>query len=56
MTIHAELFVEVLCMYEDETPAEKELKKSMGVGVSGAVKQFKNNQKTTCILFILFIT
>ncbi len=27
MTIHAELFVEILCMFEDETPSEKELKK-----------------------------
>lgn len=29
MTIHAELFVEILCMFEDETPSEKELKKTI---------------------------
>lgn len=39
MTIHAELFVEVLCMFEDETPAEKELKKVIYFFVSDYADQ-----------------
>ncbi len=39
MTIHAELFVEVLCMFEDETPAEKELKKVLYFFVSDYADQ-----------------
>ncbi len=34
MTIHAELFVEVLCMFEEETPSEKELQKTIYYFVS----------------------
>lgn len=39
MTIHAELFVEVLCMFEDETPTEKDLKKALYYFVSDYADQ-----------------
>lgn len=39
MAIHAELFVEVLCMFEDETPSEKELKKVLYYFVSDYADQ-----------------
>lgn len=39
MTIHAELFVEILCMFEDETPSEKELKKTIYYFVSDYADQ-----------------
>ena len=34
MTIHAELFVEILCMFEDDIPSRKELKKTIYYFVS----------------------
>ncbi len=34
MTIHAELFVEILCMFEEEVPSPKELKKTIYYFVS----------------------
>lgn len=39
MTIHAELFVEILCMFEDETPSEKDLKKTIYYFVSDYADQ-----------------
>lgn len=39
MTIHAELFVEILCMFEDEIPSEKELKKVIYYFVSDYADQ-----------------
>ena len=39
MTIHAELFVEVLCQFEDEVPSEKELKKTIYYFVSDYADQ-----------------
>lgn len=39
MTIHAELFVEVLCMFEDAVPSEKELKKALYYFVSDYADQ-----------------
>lgn len=39
MTIHAELFVEVLCQFEDAVPSEKELKKTIYYFVSDYADQ-----------------
>lgn len=39
MTIHAELFVEVLCMFEDKIPSGKELKKTIYYFVSDYADQ-----------------
>ncbi len=39
MTIHAELFVEVLCMFEGETPSENELRKTIYYFISDYADQ-----------------
>lgn len=39
MTIHAELFLEILCMFEDRTPSEKELKETIYYFISDYADQ-----------------